>query len=323
MNAFDFFGKAIENPMPKLQGAVYMFSKRTDLAVEAREIWNESAEDTTKIKGVEADDYLRDGCNITKVRILDKDGEAALEKPVGTYITVEMTGISRHEPDAFKRIVAAVAAELKLLLPVDKGSALVAGLGNRYITPDAIGPLAVESVMVTRHLVDRMPDVFGTMRQVAAISPGVLGTTGMESAEVIRGVIDRAKPSMVIIVDALASRKLSRLCHTIQIADTGIVPGSGVGNARSALNKETLGVPVISIGVPTVVDAATMVSDLLESAGLQEVNPETIKDFSGGMIVTPKEIDTHVEEIARVIGYAINISLHPDLTIDDIASFLA
>ena len=302
-----------------------MQRKRTDLAVEAREIWSESAERQTKLSGVEAHEYRREGCSVTHVRILDEEGAQALDKPVGSYVTVELDGLARRENDAFHRAVTALAGELLPLLPPEeaKGTALVVGLGNRAITPDAVGPLCMESVMVTRHLVEHLPDAFGHLRPVAALTPGVLGTTGLESAEIIRGVMGRSHPRVILMVDALASRKLSRLCRTVQIADTGIVPGSGVGNARAALNRETLGVPVIAIGVPTVVDAVTLVGDMAESAGLSGFDEEALAQFDGGLIVTPKEIDTHVEDIARVIAYAVNLCLHPGLSIDDIANFLA
>ena len=301
-----------------------MAQKRTDLAVEAHELWKESAHEETLLPGVKAREYDRNGCKVTHVEILNEQGSEALGKPVGRYVTVELTGLAKRDTDIFKRSAQAVAEELGALMPLhEQDTVLIAGLGNRAITPDAIGPLACESVMVTRHLVERLPDSFGHMRPVAAITPGVLGTTGMESAEIIRGVIGKASPGAVVMVDALASRKLSRLCNTIQLSDTGIVPGSGVGNARAALNRETLGVPVIAVGVPTVVDAVTLVADLSEQAGLSDIDPEAVAPYSGGLIVTPKDIDTHVEDISRVIGYALNLTLHPEMSFDDVTNFLA
>ncbi|MDR0325146.1 MAG: GPR endopeptidase [Oscillospiraceae bacterium] len=298
-------------------------SKRTDLALEARELLQESAEAITEIDGVIAREYKRHGCPVTRVEILSEAGEQAMGKPVGTYITVETQGLMRHEEDAFKRTVRAIADELSPLLPVGgMYGVLLAGLGNRDITPDAIGPLAMQNSVVTRHLVDKMPEEFGHMRPVAAISPGVLGTTGMESAELIQGAIQHVRPGAAIIIDALTSRRLSRLCSTVQIADSGIVPGSGVGNARAALNQKTLGVPVISIGVPTVVDAVTLMADLTEQAGQPEPDWSEIAKFSGGLMVTPKEIDTQVETLARVIGYAVSIALHPEMDADDVQGFL-
>ncbi|MDR1692972.1 MAG: GPR endopeptidase [Oscillospiraceae bacterium] len=298
-------------------------AKRTDLAMEAREILRESAGKTTEIEGVVAREYKRRGCPVTRVEVKNEMGQEALGKPVGTYVTVEMQGLMRHEEDAFKRSVRAIAEELTPLLPVGgMYGVLLAGLGNREITPDAIGPLAMRDCVVTRHLVDKLPEEFGHMRPVSAIAPGVLGTTGMESAEVISGVIDHIRPGAVIIVDALTSRRLSRLCSTVQLADSGIVPGSGVGNARAALNRATLGVPVISVGVPTVVDAVTLMADLTEQAGQPNLDWKEISKFSGGLMVTPKEIDTQVKSLAKVIGYALSVALHPEMSIEDVQGFL-
>lgn len=301
-----------------------MLTKRTDLAVEAHELWNESPEEKTILRGVKARDYTNQGCTVTKVSILDEEGSEALGKPCGTYVTVELTGLARHENDSFERCVRAIADEISKMVQIEPDqSVLVVGLGNWNITPDAIGPKTVDNTMVTRHLVERMPDVFGALRGVSALTPGVLGTTGLESAEIIRGVVDRSNPACIIVIDALVSRKLSRLCSTVQIADTGIVPGSGVGNARAAINREVLGVPVIAIGVPTVVDAATLAADLTESAGICDVPAEQLAPFGGSLIVTPKEIDSQVSDIAKVVGYAINMSLHDGLDIDEITGYLS
>jgi spore protease len=299
-------------------------SRRTDLALETREFIQESAEQTTEIDGVAAREYHRHGCPVTKVEILNEAGSSVMGKPVGNYVTVEMQGLLRHEKDSFARSVQAVADELAAFLPKEgKACVLVAGLGNRDITPDAIGPLAVQNSIVTRHLVENMPEEFGHMRPVAAITPGVLGTTGMESRELILGAIGHTKPGAVIIIDALTSRRLSRLCATVQISDSGIVPGSGVGNSRAALNHNTLGVPVVSVGVPTVVDAVTLMADLTEQAGQPEPDWEEISKFSGGLMVTPKEIDTQVEALARVIGFAVSVALHPEMDVDDVQGFLS
>ena len=220
--------------------------------------------------------------------------------------------------------LAALAAELGALLGLAPGApALVVGLGNRAITPDNIGPKAADQTMVTRHLVERVPEHFGSFRPVAALAAGVLGTTGMESGEVVRAVAEQIKPACVVAVDALASRSLRRVCRTIQLADTGITPGSGVGNARAALNAETLGVPVIAVGVPTVVDAATLTCDVLAEAGKGELNPAALQGAGNGLIVTPKDIDTQVHDLAKVIGYGINLALHTGLTIEDVELFLS
>jgi spore protease len=297
--------------------------RRTDLAVEAREIWSESAQQQTELSGVEAREYRREGLPVTHVRILDERGVQALGKPVGSYVTLELDELRRHEDGAFRRAAAALSAELRPLLPEGGRTALVVGLGNRAITPDAVGPLCMENILVTRHLVEQLPDAFGHLRPVAALTPGVLGGTGLESAEIIRGVMARCRPAVVVMVDALASRKLSRLCRTVQLSDTGIVPGSGVGNARAAMNRETLGVPVVAVGVPTVVDAATLASDLLADAGLPEPDGDALRTAGGGMIVTPKEIDSQVQDVAKVIAYAVNLALHPKLDMDALIGYLS
>jgi spore protease len=301
-----------------------MPERRTDLAVEAHEIWRESAAEETKLRGVQARAYTRENCPVTHVRILDEQGARALGKPVGTYVTVDISALSHGEPSVFARTVQALSDELRPLLPLVSGRpALVVGLGNREITPDAVGPLTAGHLMVTRHLVDKLPDRFGQLRPGAALTPGVLGSTGVESAVIIKGVVDSVQPCAVIMVDALASRRLSRVCATVQLADTGIVPGSGVGNARAALNRDTLGAPVIALGVPTVVDAATLCADIMETAGAGECDPDTLRAHGGEMIVTPKDIDTHVRDIARVVGYAINMSLHDGFSVEDITDFLS
>ena len=301
-----------------------VLKRRTDLAMEAKTLWEESAEKETRLEGVEARDTEREGYKVTTVRILNERGAAALEKPVGNYVTLLLDGLARREEDAFGRAARALGGELRALLKLPDGaSALVVGLGNRAITPDNIGPKAADQTMVTRHLVERVPEHFGSFRPVAALAAGVLGTTGMESGELVRAVAETLRPACVIAVDALASRSLRRVCRTIQLADTGITPGSGVGNARAALNAETLGVPVIAVGVPTVVDAATLTCDVLAEAGKGELNPAALQGAGDGLIVTPKDIDTQVHDLAKVIGYGINLALHTGLTIGDVELFLS
>lgn len=301
-----------------------MLQRRTDLAVEAKQIWEESAQENTQLQGVEAHESTREGFGVTMVRILDSRGEQALGKPVGHYVTVDLTGLRQREEDAFGRAVRALAGELAQLLPLQEGdSALVVGLGNRAITPDAVGPKAADHTMVTRHLVEQVPQHFGHFRPVSALAAGVLGTTGMESGELVAAVVGQLHPACVIAVDALASRSLSRVCRTVQIADTGIVPGAGVGNARAALNRETLGVPVIAVGVPTVVDAATLAADLLSEAGQEDLDPAALAGSGEGVIVTPREIDTDVADLAKVIGYGINLALQPGLRVEDVELFMS
>ncbi|MCI9580850.1 MAG: GPR endopeptidase [Oscillospiraceae bacterium] len=286
-------------------------NRRTDLALEAQELWQESAGEQTQLKGVQARDSQREGYAVTTVRILDQEGAQALGKPAGTYVTLTVDGLARREEDAFGRAVRAVAAELTQLLAGLEGPVLVACLGNRAVTPDAVGPKVHDHLLITRHLVDQAPEHFGAFRPVASVAAGVLGTTGVESGELVGALTGRLKPVCIIAVDALASRSLDRLCRTIQLADTGIAPGSGVGNHRHALDRESLGVPVIAIGVPTVVDGATLAADLLGTADLPPLGRE------GEMLVTPKDIDSQVNDLAKVIGYGITLALQPGLTLED------
>ena len=293
--------------------------RRTDLALEARELWQENAGTTTKLSGVRAWDGSREGLPVTVVRILDGEGERALGKPRGTYVTLTLEGVAQREADIFPRAVRALADELAALLegvPEDS-LVLVAGLGNRAITPDAIGPRVHEHMLVTRHLVAQMPEHFGQLRPVASLAAEVLGNTGMESGEMVRAVCEKLRPACVIAVDALASRSLQRLCRTVQLADTGITPGSGVGNHRVALDRATLGVPVIALGVPTVVEGATLAADLLDAEELPDLGGE------GDLLVTPKDIDSQVADLSKIIGYGISLALQPSLTLEDLELLLS
>jgi len=295
-------------------------SIRTDLAVEAEALWRESAGAAGALPGVRAETRRRDGFDVTTVEVLDGRGEAALGKPRGKYVTVELDAFIRREENAFSAACGVLAGVLRPLLPAGE-SVLVIGLGNRDITPDAVGPDTVEHVFVTRHLRETLPESFSDFRSVAAVCSGVLGTTGIESRDVVRAVTDALRPAAVIAVDALASREPSRLCRTVQIADTGIVPGSGVGNARRALNRESLGVPVVAIGVPTVVDAATLTLDLARRAGAA-LDAAALGE-AGNMIVTPREIDRNVRDVSKLIGYAINLALHDGLKVEDVDLLLS
>lgn len=300
-----------------------MLQRRTDLAVEAREIWTQNSPGERDIQGVQTHDGVREGFPVTTVHITNEQGAKALDKPVGTYVTLELAGLRRREENAFSRAVRALADELGQLLSLKDGdSVLVVGLGNRAITPDNIGPTAVSHTLVTRHLVEQVPEHFAHFRPVAALAAGVLATTGVESGELVRAVTDRIHPACVIAVDALASRSLKRICSTIQLADTGITPGSGVGNHRTALNRETLGVPVIALGVPTVVDVATLCADVLAEAGKGDLEPEALSGAGHGLMVTPGDIDQSAADLARVIGFGINLALQPGLTIEDVEMFL-
>ncbi|WP_293008926.1 MULTISPECIES: GPR endopeptidase [unclassified Oscillibacter] len=297
-----------------------MYTKRTDLALEAQELWQEGAEKTAKLSGVKAGKSRREGYPVTRVEILDAGGAKTLGKPVGTYLTLDFTAYWQRKEDYFQRAVRALGAELKAMLPGD-GAALVIGLGNRAMTPDAVGPLTLESVLITRHLRAAMPKQFGGFRPVSAFSVGVLGTTGVESAEAVRGLVKEVEPDFVIAIDALASRRTGRVCAAVQLSDSGIIPGSGVGNHRAALNKDSLGVPVFAVGVPTVVDAATLAADLLEESGITEFDEKRLRSRKQPMTVTPRDIDAQVRELARVMGYGVNWALQ-ELEIEDMAALL-
>lgn len=272
---------------------------RTDLAAEQREL----TEGAGSLKGVRASSETRRGFEVTTVEILDREGEKALCKPVGRYITLDLEPLMSRDSECFEDAAELLAELLRGLLPPDNGSGtLVAGLGNDEMTPDAVGPLAVNSVIATRHLKRGMPEDFAAFTTVSAVKPGVLGATGIESSELLRSACRAASPSRLIAVDALVSASLGRLCRTVQLTDAGIVPGSGVGNDRAAVNRESLGLPVVAMGVPTVVDASAF-SDSPDAAG---------------MFVTPRDIDASVRDVAKLIGYGINLALHDGLSVADV-----
>ncbi len=296
-----------------------MRMRRTDLALEARELWQERTGAVDALPGVKAWDTVRDGLPVNAVEVLDAQGERALGKPKGRYVTLTMEGLSSREEGVFPRAVRAVAAELaELMREVPReGLVLVVGLGNRAITPDAVGPKVHQNILVTRHLVRQMPEHFGALRPVASLAAEVMGTTGWESGELVRAVCEKTGPACVVAVDALASRSLKRLCKTVQLANTGIIPGSGVGNHRMGLTRESLGVPVLAVGVPTVVDGATLAADLLGT--------DELPDLEGGqnLFVTPKDIDSQVNDLSKVIGYGISMALQPGITLEELELLLS
>lgn len=291
---------------------------RTDLAVEAIENHKTAA----ALPHVRQSDRTLEGFAVHEVRILSEDAAREIGKPQGRYLTLELDALIRREEDAFPRACKALSTLLRELLPhPNDGPVLIAGLGNRMITPDAIGPQTADHVIATRHLVAQSPAIFADWRPVSALAPGVLGQTGVETGEVICGVLDRVRPAAVIAVDALAAGRLSRLLRTVQLADTGITPGAGVGNARAALNEETLGVPVIAVGVPTVVDGATLAHEI--SSQLGQPACKALDDLSQPVMITTRDIDREVADISRMIGYAVNMALHPHLSVADIDLYLS
>ena len=285
------------------------FQQRTDLALEARELAAANGEPD----GVVVENSVRNGFLCQKVHVTTDAGSQAIGKPVGMYYTLHINSLLRRESESFESAAQTLAEIIRELLPQNGGAGctLVVGLGNRDITPDNVGPLAARSVLVTRHLKAEAPEDFKMLSPVALITPGVMGTSGIESADYIKWVCDNLHPTQVVVIDALAARSLDRLCRTIQITDTGITPGSGVGNRRSAVNAETRGVPVIAVGVPTVVDIRSLLADCGEASAADKLG-------SKEMIVTPRSIDSEVSCSAKLIAYALDLALHEGLTIGDI-----
>lgn len=272
---------------------------RTDLALEVRELHPEC-------EGVQCTEKHLDGVTVTSMTVTDERAAKELGRPRGRYITVSLPPLTDHAfmPDSRYECIS---AELSELLP-EQGTVLVAGLGNISVTPDALGPKAVALIPATRHIMAELTRCTdgAPMRSCVVLAPGVLGQTGVEAVELIRAVCRAVQPSAVLTIDALASRSLERLGCTVQISDAGIHPGSGVGNCRPAISQAELGVPVIALGVPTVVDAATLAADLLGHGNVSSLKPD-----GRGMIVTPREIDLLIERAARLTALAVNHALHP------------
>ena len=297
--------------------------RRTDLAAEARELWGEGQDADALPDGVEAHTEKRLGCTVERLNIRSAAGAEALGKPQGAYFTVTPEAFLRREDGSFAQTAALLSACLRRLLPPETdGLILVAGLGNEAVTPDALGPRTLRHVLATRHLVSSLPNAFSGFRRVCAVTPGVTGNTGFESAELLRSLVRELKPAAVVTVDALAARRLGRVCRTVQLTDTGVTPGSGVGNARKALNSETLGVPVVAVGVPTVVDAGTLAADLAELANIGAFESGDFGGFGQEMFVTPREIDAQIGELSRLIGYGIDLALQEGLSVEDVTALI-
>ncbi|MDW7650122.1 MAG: GPR endopeptidase [Bacillota bacterium] len=308
---------------------------RTDLAIEAHEML--MGEVKEEIPGVMAETEKIGDMNITRVHITTPDAEERMGKRQGRYITLEAPGLRQKNTELQETVSRQFSQELlKMVELTDQTTILVVGLGNWNVTPDALGPRVVKDLLVTRHILELQPETLGEgFRAVCAIAPGVLGITGVETGEIIQGLVEKVKPDIIIAVDALAARSLSRLHTTIQIADTGITPGSGVGNKRLEISHETLGIPVIAVGVPTVVDAVTIADDLaghlfellMQEAGAdspvykviesvaeadkRQIMQEVLEPYGGRLMVTPKEVDTLIEDVARLLSGGINASMHP------------
>jgi spore protease len=325
------------------------YSVRTDLALEAKEIASNRMGDT--IPGVHTETSEDDGDMIvTRMDIASEEGASAIGKLPGHYVTIEVPRLREKDSDLQDRVATRLAQEFASFLQrigIGKDArVLIIGLGNYNVTPDALGPLVVENVMVTRHYFELMPEqVSPGYRPVSAVAPGVLGTTGIETSEIVQGIVEKSRPDLVIAIDALASRALERVNTTIQIADTGIHPGSGVGNKRKGLTKEFLHVPVIAIGVPTVVYASTIVNSTMdmmlnhfknqtsntsqifgmlesmeENERLQLVK-EVLDPVGHNLLVTPKDIDQFIEDMANIIASGLNAALHEAIDQDNVGAY--
>lgn len=313
-----------------------MISLRTDLALEAREIY-EQGNDGSNIPGVKIDTKELEDGTVTKVEVLDEQGSQIMNKGIGSYITIESKLMKYDDDESREQVIEYLKDELIDILGTDKTKkTLVIGLGNWNITSDALGPKAVSKTLVTRHIFKNYNKEYDDdFTEVAGLSPGVMGITGIETSEIVKSIVDMIKPDRVIAIDALASRKMERVNSTIQISTAGIAPGGGVGNKRKELNKDYLGVDVIAIGVPTVVDAATLTSDVLDLAidNLMEQSKESkdfynmlkelkeeekyhfiresLEPYDKNLIVTPKDIDDTIENLSVIISEGLNRSLHP------------
>lgn len=306
---------------------------RTDLALEAHEMAKDAEENN--LDGIDVEEFEKGGVSITVIKVTNKNGEKILGKPVGKYITIEAPKL-KFSNDVYEKTCIALAEQIRNICDINEDTkTLVVGLGNKLITPDALGPEVISKLMVTNHIKTHMDFLDDSYSSVCAIVPGVLGTTGIETTDIIKGVVDKIKPELVIAVDALASRSIDRISTTVQISDTGINPGSGVENKREGVNEESIGTKVIAIGVPTVVDAATIASDSIdlalsesdELACLSNVDKRAIihkalTKNAGNMMVTPKDIDLVIERAAKTVANGINLALHKDLTFSDIESYV-
>lgn len=304
---------------------------KTDLAVEAHEYYVGDGKNLPD--GIEYKTEEYDRVKVTIVNVTNENGQRAIDKSIGSYITIEAKTL-KHLTDYERETVEDIFARNLRKMLEDKGLGkddivLVAGLGNSSITPDALGPQTVDGLDVTRHIMEYMPDaIIDGTRPVCAIAPGVLGNTGIETIEIIKGVVDKIHPKAVIVIDALASRSTARVGTTIQISDVGIEPGAGVGNRRKEITKQTLDIPVIAVGVPTVIDAATIADNAVEELILATKGTEFAETFSGidneerydmirsvmdetaNMMVTPKEVDTIIKDVSSVLAEGINKGLH-------------
>lgn len=289
----------------------------TDLALEAREL-------NPQIPGITEENEEIEDISISRIKIENQDAAQRIGKAMGRYITIDAPRLTERDKGVYHDVSTKIASEITRLMGQisEKATILIIGLGNRYITPDSLGPRVAEKVYVTRHITQYMPEAIdGELRAVCSIAPGVLGVTGLETFEVAKGLAERLKPDLIIAIDSLASRRAARINTTVQLTDTGISPGSGVGNNRQGLTPETLGAPVLAIGIPLVVYASTISQDTIsliadetgrhnDEERLLQLAEKVISEHMGPMIVTPKDIDSIVEEMSGIVATAINIAVH-------------
>lgn len=300
---------------------------RTDLAKEA-------CDGINSIDGLESSEFVSFGVRGNRVKIKSERLGKEIGKSKGEYVSFESDAVILHNTDEYGNISNALAEEIKKMLKGTEGSILVAGLGNENMTADSLGPKTVKNVLVTKHIFDYIPNaVDGHMRNVCAVSPGVMGVTGIESADIIKGICSFCDIQGIIAVDALAARKSERMFSTFQICDAGIEPGAGVGNGRSALNREKLGIPVIAIGVPTVIYASSLVFDTAEEIlkSVTDMSDEEIQKAvfgkirykTGDTVVTPKDVDVISSDSAKIVADAINLAMHRGMSKEDISAYMA
>lgn len=326
-----------------------MINIRTDLVLEAREIYKQNHKDEKDIDGIEVIEESEEDIKVTTVKVKNEQGSQKIGKPIGNYITIDMPSFTAYDGETMDRVSNVVARVLERLIKIDvKKNILIVGLGNWQVTPDALGPKVAEKIMITRHLQTVMPEVIDdSVRPICSIAPGVLGVTGIETVEIVKGVVEKIKPDLIICIDALAARRIERVNTTIQIGNTGISPGAGVGNNRKQINKESLGVDVLAIGVPTVVDAITIANDTIDlvidslinnsSSGsdfykmLKSIDKHEkerlIKEVlsseaSLDMIVTPKDIDLVISSLSKIIANGINMAVQPNMDMEEINKFM-
>lgn len=290
---------------------------RTDLAIESKEMLDDdNKKEGSKIPGLQVDeDQIEEGVKVVRIKIVDEEGSKAMGKPIGTYVTIEVRDLVDGEEERKKAASHAITSELSKMLDFHANmKVLIIGLGNDKVTPDSLGPNTVSKVKVTRHIFLQYDNLDQKIGCVSALIPGVMGTTGMETAELIKGAISIAKPEVVIAVDALAARSIERISTTIQMTDTGISPGAGTGNMRKDLTRQSLGTKVVAIGVPTVIDSSTLIMDTLSGFIKDEKGAqEHIETKGEPMIVTTSDIDQVIFDFSEVIANGINSAVHPGI----------